>query len=703
MLRQILFSLIVITFAAQAMAQSPVPDRRQVVTPKTDFFGADISPLFDTTINNCQSACMATAACQAYTFNIEKNACFLKSEVLEVQAFDGATSAEMLPTDPRVLAQAGARASDLAFLNEIDFKNIRTLAWDIGARHPGGQWDVNQMLEAARNEISQGDFLNAMRWTGAIVARSDAADQWAEYARLSMRIETQNSSEKNRYGRQAFEAAANAYLRALSDPMRVTALMEMAPALERIGRGRDMVRALRLAESIQPRADVLTALEGAVAKYGFRVTEHRADNESAAPRICAEFSEPLIKGGTDYTPFVALPSAGMVVEPDERQLCIDGVQHGERYRVTFRKGLPAASGETLIKDVEIALYVRDRSAQVTFPGRAYVLPKSAEAALPVETVNLDEVDLELRRMSDRNLLRTLQEDFFGRPLDHWAAQDFGTNLAQEIWTGTGEVQNTLNQTMTTRLPLGDVLAGQPPGIYALTARVPGEDIYDSAGATQWFVLSDLGLTTLKGNDGLHVFVKALGDAGAVEGVTLTLLSRSNSELGTATTDAMGHARFDAGLTRGNGGAAPAMVIAQNGQDDLAFLSLTDPAFDLSDRGVEGRASAPPVDVFLTTDRGAYRAGEVIFATALARDALSDAVTGLPLTAILRRPDGVEYSRHLSTEDRAGGHVFEMPVASSAPRGAWTLDIKADPDAPALASQSVLVEDFLPERIEFDLT
>ncbi|MEO0370565.1 MAG: alpha-2-macroglobulin family protein, partial [Pseudomonadota bacterium] len=703
MLRPIFSALVFICFASHAIAQSTVPERREVVTPKTDFFGADINPIFDTTIKACRTACMATPDCQAYTFNNEKNACFLKSEVLEVQAFDGATSAEMLRTDPRVLAQAGPRAEDLGFLGQEDLSNIRSLALNIGSRHPGGQWGVDQMLEAAQREIAQGDYLNAMRWTGAIVARSDAADQWAEYARLSMLIETQHNSDKNRYGQQAFEASANAYLRALSDGMRVTALMEMAPALERIGRGRDMVSALRLAEGIQPRADVLSALESAVAKYGFRITEHRADNESAAPRICAEFSEPLIKGGTDYTPFVRLPSAGMVVEPDDRQLCIDGVQHGERYTVTFRKGLPAASGETLIKDVEIALYVRDRSPSVAFPGRAYVLPKSSEAALPVESVNLEEVELQLMRMSDRNLLRVMQDDLFGRPLDHWAAERFSTDLAEEVWSGVGDVQNTLNQTMTTRLPLGDVLANEPPGIYALTARVPGEDIYDSEGATQWFVLSDLGLTTLKGNDGLHVFVKSLGNAAALEGVELTLLSRANDPLGTATTDAMGHARFDAGLTRGTAGAAPALVIAEQSEADLAFLSLTDPAFDLSDRGVEGREAAPAIDVFLTTDRGAYRAGEVIYATALARDALSDAITSLPLTAILRRPDGVEYSRHLSSDDRAGGHVFKLPVAASAPRGAWTLDIKADPDAPVLASQSVLVEDFLPERIDFDLT
>src|SRR5690606_3976475 len=118
--------------------------------------------------------------------------------------------------------------------------------------------------------------------------------------------------------------------------------------------------------------------------------------------------------------------------------------------------------------------------------------------------------------------------------------------------------------------------------------------------------------------------------------------RANAVLGTASTDHDGHVQFEAGLTRGTGGASPALVIAKRGDEDAAFLTLTDPAFDLSDRGVEGRAPAPPIDVFLATDRGAYRAGEVIHATALARDDGAKAMAGLPLTAILTRPDGVEY-------------------------------------------------------------
>ena len=130
------------------------------------------------------------------------------------------------------------------------------------------------------------------------------------------------------------------------------------------------------------------------------------------------------------------------------------------------------------------------------------------------------------------------------------------------------------------------------------------------------------------------------------------------------------------MMRGDRGAAPALIVARVGEADIAFLSLSDPEFDLSDRGVEGREAAPPVDVFLTTDRGAYRAGETVYATALARDPMSAALPGLPLTAVLNRPDGVEYARMLVADGGAGGHVFAMPIGASAPRGMWRLAMTA---------------------------
>lgn len=238
-------------------------------------------------------------------------------------------------------------------------------------------------------------------------------------------------------------------------------------------------------------------------------------------------------------------------------------------------------------------------------------------------------------------------------MDPYSEEYMNGEIGTQIWTGSAKVGQEINADVITRLPLGEAIKGQTAGIYALQATVPGADPYDNPSAWQWFAVSDLGLTTMSGVDGLHVFVRSLGTAGAKEGLTVELLSAANDVLGEATTDAMGHAHFEAGLTRGTGGAAPALVIARDKDADIAFLSLTDPEFDLSDRGVAGREAAPPVDVFLTTDRGAYRAGETVYATALARDPQAEAVAGLPLTAVLMRPDGVEYSRALVEDNGAG--------------------------------------------------
>ncbi|MDP5220660.1 alpha-2-macroglobulin family protein [Ruegeria sp. 2205SS24-7] len=667
---------------------------RYVVTRDADFYGSDLDALFDTDLNSCVRACSANASCTAFTFNSRSDACFPKMGVEKTEPYLGAISARKVATDAGILELSLARARELEFLQRADFDRAQVQARDLGLLYPAGGLTLGNVLQAlsvAENRDQE------LRWTGRAVSLGDRWDLWADYARLLM-------AGKDRNDRlPALSAAINGYLRAGTPPEQANALTRMAAALEWNERGRDMVSALRMASDIQPHEDVLAALDTAIGKYGFRITDSQVDSNAATPRICAQFSEPLVKAGVDYETYVQLPEPYLVVQTEERSLCFDGVAHGERYRITFRKGLPAASGEILSKDVELTHYVRDRGPSVRFPGRSYVLPKIADAALPVETVNLTELNLQLRRISDRNLLRVVQDGFFGRPLSRWQDQQFSKEIAQEVWTGTAQVESELNRDMTTRLPMAEAIADQPPGIYALRARVPGVDPYDDPGATQWFALSDLGISSKTGTDGLHVTVLGLADAQPRSDVEISLISQANSVIATAQTDDQGYARFEPGLTRGRGAGAPALILAAQGEIDFNFLSLTDPAFDLSDRGVEGRAPAGPVDVFLTTDRGAYRAGETIHVTALARDGTAQAIDGLPLTAILSRPDGVEYRRIVSDRGMAGGHVFAVPVSADVPRGTWRIEVKSDPEGAALASQTVLVEDFLPERIDFDLS
>ncbi|MEY1557668.1 MG2 domain-containing protein [Yoonia sp. R2331] len=686
-------------FATQLLAD--LPDRRPIVSRDVDFFGADLQSIFDTTLNACQAACVNDNQCRAFTFNQRSSSCFLKGTVTEVVPYEGAVSARIYDTDPAVLAVEDARRADLSFLSANDLSEADRLSSLIGRRHAANEVSLGQLLERAARQRDSGNLLQALRLTGAATSISDASDLWITYAVLARTVQTDDPTRAQAARERALPAAISGYMRALNDPARATALMEIAQILVQRNRGRDAIAALRLAQAVQARDDAQVMLDDLVGKFGFRVVDTQVESDSASPRICAVFNEALVNAGVDYAPFVQLPDPALAVTVKDRQLCIAGMTHGERIRFVLRAGLPAASGEVLTSNTELTQYIRDRSAGVKFTSRAYVLPRAGEVAIPLETVNLTEVDLTLRRLSDRNILRTMQEGLLSNPLYAYEQEYLDADLASTVWTGVAEVEQDLNRDVLTRVPMDEALTGQPAGLYVLSATVPGADPYDNPPATQWFVLSDIGIASYLGNDGLTVVARGLGDAAPMNGATVELISEGNAVLASAMTDAEGIATFAAGLTRGFGADAPALVTVTKG-DDLAFLSLRDAAFDLSDRGVAGREPSPPIDVFLTPDRGAYRAGETIHLTALMRDARAQAVAGVPLTAVLTRPDGVEYARVTSASDLAGGHVFALPVAGTAPRGTWRVAVHVDPDAPSLASRNVLVEDFLPERIDFEL-
>lgn len=687
-----LAALALTLLTAPALAQDGlIPPRFATMLQNTDLPGGDLTPVFNTTLEQCHATCLRQDDCVAFTFNQRAGVCFPKSAPGPAIPFEGALSGRISRVDASRLAASAALRADLDFLDSGDFTEARAQAETMATRHFANGMSEAELL---RN-MGGSDRLN---WAGAAVTVADSPSAWLAYAR-SARIQAQ-TGQGNRWelNRQAVSAALNGLLRADVSAVRADALVALSDALEATFRGEAALSALRLADQISPgiAPEMLARMRE---QYGFRLFSHDVDATSSAPRICARFSEGL-SPSRDYAPFVQAAISGLAVEVEGAQLCISGVTYGENYSLTLRAGLPAASGDTLARDVPLDVYIRDRTPRVAFPGRGYVLPVSGPRALPVETVNADNLDLRLLRVSDRNLVTAIRRGDFTRSLGAWDGERFEQLLAEPVWQGAARLEGTLNRTTTSRLPLDEVGALEP-GVYVLRAEVPGTDSYDVAPAMQWFMVSDLGLSTLAGNDGLHVVVQRLSDGQPVAGQRVVLLARSNRVLGEAQTDAQGHVRFSDALTRGTGASAPVMVLVEGG-DDMAMLSLDEPEFDLSDRGVEGRAAPGPIDLFLTTDRGAYRAGEVIHVTALARDHRAQAIHGLPMIARLMRPDGVEYSRSVSQREVAGGHVFALPLGRDVPRGVWRVEMLSDPDVEPLASQTVLVEDFLPERVDFDL-
>lgn len=577
-------------------------------------------------------------------------------------------------------------------------------AWIKKAFKPDGK-SAQSHRDAGYGVLSTGKapVAAARFFARAVATDGQDADSWLGLARSLLAIPKDQLKGGRRYSTPANAAGAAyfAYQRAGSTDLQATALIVLSQAMQRRSQWRPAIEALKTSLKLRDDAKVAADLERLQLKHGFRIVDYRVENESKSPRVCINFSETIAPKQDNLAGFVSVDGRDPGdVKVEGKRLCVSGLEHGQRYEFRVRAGLKAKIGEALLKTAELSIYVRDRSARVRFSGRNYVLPRSGQAGIPVISINTDKVAFEIARIGDRGLVSTVTDGDWLDQLNAWQAREVSQDKGKTVFRGTLDVRRKRNEEVTTAIPVTEAVKKLEPGVYMISARPAGPKD-DENRATQWFVVSDLGLTTITGADGVNVFVRSLATALPVKNVTLRLIARNNEVLGTATTDGSGHARFDAGLARGEAGLAPAVVVAQSKDGDYGFLNMTTAAFDLTDRGVTGRVPPGPIDGFAYTDRGIYRPGETVHASALLRKRSGEA-SKLPATLIVRRPDGVIDRRIPIADAGEGGRTANVKLSSGAMTGTWRLAVHLDPKAEPVAETAVLVEDFVPERMTMDL-
>jgi uncharacterized protein YfaS (alpha-2-macroglobulin family) len=680
-------------------AHAAEPGRSIVTVKDADYFGFDLRTVQDVTLDQCQTVCIDDQACKAFTYNVKAKWCFLKSDFNKMNPFPGAVAGKVViaETEPDIGA-----APNLDLLTEQQINDAKRLRDNLATADGQSNIGLDALLFIARKDVTSGTIDHALlTYKSALVITPDDAQIWIEMADAANRI--YNNWDINGQG---LSAAINAYKASRTKGLRAQALSALAKALENTQNYRAGINAYKASLKLVDSPAVKTAFDDLRARQGFRVVNHTIDADNATPRVCVQFSEPLVKSGADYTSFVTLNGAApKAVEAKASELCVEGLVHGERYKIALREGLPSSVDEPLPAQVDLEIYVKDRAAMVRFTGDSFVLPGTARRGIPIVSINTENVKLKLYRIGDRNIASILTNSQFLTQLDGYRASQIESDQGQLVWQGSIAIKPELNKEIITSFPVDEALPKREPGVYVLTAvsaESADTDDWESK-ATQWFVVSDIGISTYAGTDGLNVFVRSLATAKPLPNVTLTLLARNNEILGTATTDANGRAIMPAGLMRGTASMTPAILTAQNNGKDYVFLDMTRAGFDLSDRGVTGRTAPGAVDVLTWTERGIYRAGETVHITSLARDIAGQAIDKLPLTFVFTRPDGVEDRRKVATSATLGGYTIDLPLLNTAMRGAWMVRVYTDPTQAAISEKQFLVEDFVPDRIEFDLT
>jgi uncharacterized protein YfaS (alpha-2-macroglobulin family) len=411
------------------------------------------------------------------------------------------------------------------------------------------------------------------------------------------------------------------------------------------------------------------------------------------------------------------------VGDNPRVAFFSGVLPKRRYRIDIATGVAARSGDQLAGAHQCETLVEDMPPAHFFASRGTVLPAGQNGGLPVVTVNTPEVDVQFLRVEPAQLpafldkvygiRRTQAEegaDGEGEVYDE-EYYDGGTvdlrgrtsgwyldrlkDLSTSVYLGRFLTDDRKDRRHVSFLPVENIKELKEPGVYIAVMSAPGSFAGDYQ--TTYFYVSDIGLHLHRNGGRIDAFATSLKSGTALDGVDFELLDGDGKRVGTVKGDGDGRASFE---------AAPAdarLVIARRGRE-LSVVSLAEAALDLSEFDTSGLLPTS-TKLFAYSGRDLYRPGETFDVSVLARDADGRAIEPLPLTAVLKRPDGRTVSQRVwkSSGEQPGYYRQPLAIPADAQTGAWTLELRADPAAKRPdAVMRFKVEEFLPERMKLAL-
>lgn len=443
---------------------------------------------------------------------------------------------------------------------------------------------------------------------------------------------------------------------------------------------------------------------------GFGLVRAWPDQHEGSLALALEFSRPLV-GTQEFDRLLTVEPAGSgdsgwSLSDDGRTLRYPYVEPARDYTVTVAAGLLAADGSRLAAPLKKTVHTGELDPVAGFASQGSVLPARDSRGLPVVSVNVPEVDVEFLRVRESELPRFFAQFQRGGRRGGWELdRDYGDeaplrDLAEPVYLNRFVLGGERNERVLNYLPLQEIAELQQPGLYFAVLRRVGQfsDQYDTA----FFTVSDIGLHARAYRDTVFVHAASLHDGAPLSGVELRVLDARGEALLKSATDGHGNALLEYTLDAGH------VLVARRGKD-VSLLPFNQPALDLSEFAVGGRAQAA-FDVFAWSGRDLYRPGETVRISALLRDDDGRALPlpaggrGQPLFLRLKQPDGRVFRETRLDPGAQGYYAFEQAIPADAPTGRWQVEFRTDPAGKDVVQGMTLrIEEFLPERLKLELS
>ncbi|WP_461099806.1 alpha-2-macroglobulin family protein [Spirosoma luteolum] len=415
---------------------------------------------------------------------------------------------------------------------------------------------------------------------------------------------------------------------------------------------------------------------------------------------------------TSYTIQPQLPTTA---ELTENGFVIRGnFTESDTYVLTLNTRLQGVLGANLKEPVSRDLFFGKMPASIRFANpKAVYLSSKGVHNVGLDIVNVPSVQVRIAKVFENNILtylRTNRYEQYAEQADGgWAPSGAYSYNSDE----TGDLSAILVDKTVETLNLPRVR-----GVSALNIAMPDRNkafrgVYvvtvgsrDEAylQATQLVALSDIGLIVRQTPDEVLVWANALQTAEPMQGVDITLVSKTNQSLMTAKTDGSGLARF-AQVREKAPGFTVALVTART-DDDFTFLSLADTQVETSRFPVEGKRDNPTgFDAFVYGDRDIYRPGETVHLNTVVRGLHTAAdkrnlPADIPLLVRVLAPNGRELQVARKVTNAQGAVATDIPLPPTAVTGTYTVEVLNGNDV-LLTARSISVEEFIPDRISLE--
>jgi uncharacterized protein YfaS (alpha-2-macroglobulin family) len=372
---------------------------------------------------------------------------------------------------------------------------------------------------------------------------------------------------------------------------------------------------------------------------------------------------------------------------DRRIAYLTKLEVGQTYTLNFQSRV-LDKGKYNDKD-GYKLTLHKKSPSASFIGKGPVAAYKINNALPIETVNLNQVDLEYFKVTE--LGKFISQAYYSLNNRAWKLDRLTSYFAPVEQQRFTIKKNSPNISVNSSIPLPKALT---PGWYVVVLKPVGL-LSDNNHKIQQVLVTNTGIQAKVFAEEITLSATQLDTGKPQRNAKYTIWGK-DGEKASGFLDEHGVATIDYQVIRDD-------VVIVETNDDMAILPLKEVPLDLSDFAVSGR-NFQALEAFIYSNRDLIAPGESLPINILLRDSDGRKVQPQPLFVELITPVG-NVIKSWSVNTRHSGYYQTNAVISKAAKlGRWHVNVKSNPQAKTvIASFNFQVQEFKPERMALTLT